>query len=155
MQLDLDGQYADIMELCFYNAMLTGMSCDGKEFAYTNQLASSESDHSQRSKWFKIGCCPPNVSRTMGCLAGYMWSATTEDRSAHIKMHMYGSAQLQFPVGQHTVELSQQSNWPWEGRITIELKGSENVRTRMSVRVPAWASKWEVGINICIHSTQD
>ncbi|KAI9646105.1 hypothetical protein NHQ30_005545 [Ciborinia camelliae] len=32
LQLDLDGKYADIMELCFYNAVSTGMSSNGKQF---------------------------------------------------------------------------------------------------------------------------
>lgn len=143
-KIDLNGQYGDIMELCFYNAVLTAMSCDGRTFAYTNQLASSGSDLSERSKWFTTSCCPPNISRTLGFLAGYMWSHNVEDTSAHIKVHMFGSARLDFAVGEHTVELIQQSNWPWEGHIAMELKGSEKVQTRLSLRIPAWASKWEV-----------
>src|SRR5205085_6841039 len=40
-QIDLDGKYGDIMELCFYNAVMTGMSANGTQFTYVNQLASS------------------------------------------------------------------------------------------------------------------
>jgi len=31
-QIDVDRKYADVMELCFYNTVLTGMSLDGKSF---------------------------------------------------------------------------------------------------------------------------
>lgn len=44
LQLDLNGKYADIMELCFYNAVMTGMSASGKQFTYVNQLASTDTD---------------------------------------------------------------------------------------------------------------
>lgn len=47
------------MELCFYNAVLTGMSEDGKRFTYVNQLASSDTDLSKRAEWFTCACCPP------------------------------------------------------------------------------------------------
>lgn len=62
LQFELKGSIADIMELEFYNAMLTGMGCDGKQFTYVNQLASSDADPGRRSKWFTCACCPPNVS---------------------------------------------------------------------------------------------
>ncbi|KAJ6088297.1 Six-hairpin glycosidase [Penicillium sp. IBT 16267x] len=53
-QIELDSHYADIMELCLYNAVLTGMSLDGKAFTYVNQLASSDQDTSQRHEWFDV-----------------------------------------------------------------------------------------------------
>lgn len=58
LQLDLDGSYADCMELCLYNAMLSGMGSDGTSFTYTNHLASSEADLSKREEWFECACCP-------------------------------------------------------------------------------------------------
>ena len=71
-KLDLDGKYADIMELCFYNSVSTGMSSDGRQFTYVNQLASSDTDLSQRAKWFTCACCPPNVTRLLGYIGGYL-----------------------------------------------------------------------------------
>ena len=52
VKIDLDGRYADIMELSLYNTVLTSMSYDGKRFTYVNQLASSDTDLSQREEWF-------------------------------------------------------------------------------------------------------
>ncbi|KAM0327100.1 hypothetical protein ACHAQA_006227 [Verticillium albo-atrum] len=53
LHLDLDGHYADIMELCLYNTVMTAMSLNGKAFTYVNQLASSEADKS--SWWLPLG----------------------------------------------------------------------------------------------------
>jgi DUF1680 family protein len=45
------------MELCFYNAVMTGMSTSGTQFTYVNQLASTDTDLSKRAEWFTCACC--------------------------------------------------------------------------------------------------
>jgi uncharacterized protein len=134
------------MELCFYNAVMTGMSAKGTQFTYVNQLASSDKDLSQRAKWFTCACCPPNVTRLLGYIGGYLWSfdANEQKKSAQVKVHMYSSAQLAIPVGKDTVKLEQKSNWPWDGKIEFDLQGASEVATTIKLRIPAWAEGWEV-----------
>jgi DUF1680 family protein len=142
----LDGKFADIMELCFYNAVMTGMSAKGTQFTYVNQLASSDIHLSQRAKWFTCACCPPNVTRLLGYIGGYLWSfdADEQKKSVQVKVHMYSSAQLSIPVGRDTVELEQKSNWPWNGKIELTLRGTSEVATTIKLRIPGWAEGWEV-----------
>ncbi|KAF2023031.1 DUF1680-domain-containing protein [Setomelanomma holmii] len=52
LDIDHNGRYADIMELCLYNNVMTAMSLDSKSFTYVNQLSSSEADKSGRKDWF-------------------------------------------------------------------------------------------------------
>ncbi|KAF5697943.1 DUF1680 domain-containing protein [Fusarium mundagurra] len=59
LHLDLDSRYADVIELCLYNTIMTAMSLDGKYFTYINQLASSGTDKNAREGWFWCACCPP------------------------------------------------------------------------------------------------
>jgi DUF1680 family protein len=135
------------MELAFYNAVLGGMSCDGKKFAYTNQLASSQGSLSERKTWFTCACCPPNVSRLLGSIGGYLWSHDYEKdtREANIKVNMFGSAILSFSVGEgERVGLTQLSNWPWEGEVKFTLTAPAAVSTTIDVRIPGWAEDWMV-----------
>ncbi len=144
--MDLDGKYADIMELCFYNAAMTGMSATGKQFTYVNQLASSDTDLSKRAEWFTCACCPPNVTRLLGYIGRYLWSfkSDAEKNSAEVTVHMYSSAHLSIPLGTHTVELEQISNWPWEGKIAFKLHSPSEVSTTIKLRIPGWAEDWKV-----------
>ena len=135
------------MELCFYNAVMTGMSADGKRFTYVNQLASSDKDPSKRAEWFTCACCPPNVTRLLGYIGGYMWSFKTEEEqnSIVINVHLYSAATLKIPTNNSTVELEQKTNWPWDGKIDFALTSqSSDLSVSVKLRIPAWASDWQV-----------
>lgn len=144
LQVDLDGRYADVMEMCMYNAVLTAMSADGRSFTYVNQLASSETDVSKREEWFECACCPPNMTRTMGILGGYVWTHGLDGAAAFVNVHQYTSAALTFQVGQTSVELKQESNWPWNGDVNFSLKTSAPVSVSIRLRIPAWAEGFKV-----------
>ncbi|KAI5282257.1 hypothetical protein KEM54_002867, partial [Ascosphaera aggregata] len=145
LQLDLDGDYADTMELCLYNAMLTGMSLDGRAFTYDNQLGSSDESLSKRETWFEVSCCPPNVSRLLGYLGGCLWThKKTGSKTLEFNVHLYSSASIDVEVNGAPVRLKQESNWPWKGDISFELSGASDVETTVRLRIPAWAEKYEV-----------
>ena len=136
------------MEIAFYNTVLGGMNCTGKEFTYVNQLASSDEDPDRRQKWFTCACCPPNVTRTFGFLGGYLWSFQTHEASAAIQVHLFDSADLVFEVGKEQLKLHQESRWPWHGEIKFRLDAPESVKTAISIRIPGWASGWTVSITL-------
>ena len=144
-QLDLDGKYADIMELCLYNSVLTGISLDGRAFTYVNQLGSSDTDLSERHKWFECACCPPNVSRLLGYLGGYLWTFKSEEKSrASINVHLYSSATLSFPVEGGEVKATQKTSWPWHGDVEFTVESPVSIDVDLALRIPAWASEWKV-----------
>ncbi|KAF4635329.1 hypothetical protein G7Y89_g2771 [Cudoniella acicularis] len=144
LQLDLNAKYADIMELCFYNAVMTGMSADGKQFTYVNQLASSDKDLSKRAKWFTCACCPPNVTRLLGYLGGYLWTFRTEEKAVLVNVHMYSSAVLSIPLENSAMEIEQSSNWPWEGKVEFVLRNPSDISTTIRLRIPSWALTWQI-----------
>ncbi|CZR54496.1 probable DUF1680 domain protein [Phialocephala subalpina] len=145
LQLDLNGKYADIMELCFYNAVMTGMSASGKQFTYVNQLSSTDTDLSKRAEWFTCACCPPNVTRLLGYIGGYLWTFLNDKAdSLQINVHLYSSAQLSIPIGDKVVELEQKSNWPWEGRIEFQFRNASEVASTIKLRIPSWAEDWQI-----------
>ena len=134
------------MELCFYNAVMTGMSANGKQFTYVNQLASTETDLSKRAEWFTCACCPPNVARLLGYIGGYLWSHRVDEKSksVQVNVHLYSSATLKVPMGNTSIELEQKSNWPWEGKIDFSLRNSSDIETTIKLRIPGWTADWQV-----------
>ncbi|KAI1619843.1 hypothetical protein EDD37DRAFT_642403 [Exophiala viscosa] len=145
LQYELDGKYTDIMELAFYNAVLTAMSVDGKKYTYVNQLASSDTNPADRSEWFKCCCCPPNIMRTLAIIGGYIYSQPTisEKTDTHVAVHLYIPSTLDFEAEGEKSQLTQESNWPWDGDIKFRLSSaSKNVS--VSLRIPKWAEGWSV-----------
>lgn len=55
LNLDLDSQYADILELALYNTSLAGLSQEGTHYFYDNKLESDGSH--QRWDWHPCPCC--------------------------------------------------------------------------------------------------
>lgn len=155
-KLELDGRYGDVMELCFYNSVLGAMSCDGKKFAYENPLASCEKDPCKREEWFTCACCPPNVSRLLASIGGYMWNfdVIEEKKTIDINVHMFGAATLTIPVGEQEVKLKQTSEWPWKWGIEFNLNAPEDMKTSISIRIPGWATEWTVSPPLSQHQTK-
>ena len=113
LNIDLDGQYADILELALFNGALTGLSRDGEHYFYDNPL---ESDGSHtRWAWHHCPCCTMNSSRLVASVSGYFY-ATGEDA---LIVHLYGGAETQLEVGGTQVKLRESSSYPWSGEITL------------------------------------
>lgn len=150
LKIDLDGKYADIMELCLYNAVLTGMSLDGTKFTYVNQMASSNSDLSKRQDWFTCACCPPNVTRLLGYIGGCLWTVKQDHgpRTVSLDVHLYENAVIEIPVLDEKVLVSQESNWPWDGKVKFHVKCTKSIDLAIRLRIPSWASTWNVSVNV-------
>ena len=150
LQLELNNKYADVMELALYNTVMTGMSRDGKRFTYVNQLGSSEQDLSKREDWFTCACCPPNVSRLLGSLGGYVWTAKVEAGNGcehvSINVHMFTPATISVPTKAGEVTLTQKTDYPWFGDVAFELHAPQNVDISIHIRIPAWAQDSKVSI---------
>lgn len=140
--------------------MLTGMSVDGKAFTYVNQMATSESDPSnKREEWFECACCPPNVARVLGHMGGYLWSpTTTSSDSATVNIHLFASATLEYKLegSSKSILLRQKTNYPWDGTVEFGLENISGVKVDVNLRIPGWAGHtWEVSISAHFLYTYD
>ena len=141
LQYDLQGRYADVMELCLYNNVMTAMSLNGRVFTYVNQLASSDKDKSERQDWFEVSCCPPNLTRLFGSLGGYLWDFGVDGDEAFVNVHLYTTAKLTFGPANAAITLEQKSNWPWEGTVALQITKPRSVQTMLRLRLPAWCQE--------------
>lgn len=154
LQLAGEPRYADLLEWTLYNAVLPGISLDGRQYFYVNPLQSSGND--RRQAWFECACCPPNTCRTLAMLPGYIYSLSPEG----VWVHLYAASQahLDLANGQR-IGLRQITSYPWDGHITIEMTASGQAqsahddsadRTPFSLflRLPGWLIEGQVEVKV-------
>ncbi len=141
LQVDADSRYADILERSLYNGVLSGMSQDGTTFFYVNPLESQGNHH--RQHWFNCACCPPNLARLFMSLGQYIYGVSENDILVHL--YIQGTADIQ--LGKHAVKLRQQTNYPWEGTIEIEVGLEEPAEFGLKLRIPGWSKKAHLRVN--------
>ncbi len=127
-------QFTDLIEHTLYNAVLPGLSLDGKHYFYQNPLA-DDGTH-QRQEWFGCACCPPNLARTLAMLPGYFYSAFSGGAAVHL--YAQGTASIPLPNG-GVLNLKQTTEYPWSGEIELEVLPDSSENTLLSLRIPAWA----------------
>ncbi|HPI73003.1 MAG TPA: glycoside hydrolase family 127 protein [bacterium] len=136
-----DSRYADVVERCLYNGMLSGVSQDGKTFFYVNRLESDGGQH--RSPWFGCACCPPNVARTVASLGGYV--CAQDDHSLWMNLYLQGRIQVIFPKGRLWVQVL--GNYPWDGRVRIKPSPEKPLAFALRLRKPGWCDQATVHVN--------
>lgn len=141
LNIDLDGQYADLLELSLYNNTLAGLSRDGEHYFYDNKLDSDGSN--QRWDWHPCPCCTMNVARLLASVAGYFYS-TSKDSLA---VHLYGGNEASLNVGGTDVTVLESSNYPWSGEILLEIKPSKPTDFTLKLRIPGWAKGASAKVN--------
>lgn len=147
-RLKPDGKYMDMIERQMYNGALSGLSMDGKGFFYDNALqCRPEVDdffagiHAlpllppyRRQEVFECSCCPPNIYRFIAALGQYFYSS--EDGRVYI--HQYGESTAEVEVKGQKVHFRQQTDYPWDGKITITLEPETETELSVAVRIPGW-----------------
>ena len=136
-----DARYADALERALYNGVLSGVSQDGTKFFYVNPLESAGTHH--RSPWFGCACCPPNVTRTLAALGGYAY-ATSPD-SLYVNLYIQGSAQAK--VGDTAVALKVTTEYPWDGKVALEVAPAAHANSPSGCACPAGARNPTVVVN--------
>ncbi len=135
-------RYADIMEVALYNGAMAGLSQDGKTFFYENPLESAGKHH--RWTWHHCPCCPPNIARLLASVGSYMYAAADNE----IAVHLYGESKARVPLASGvTVQLSQETRYPWDGAIRFEINPDRAARFALSLRIPEWADGATLAIN--------
>jgi uncharacterized protein len=128
-----DSKYYDIFERTLYNGLLSGVSLSGDHFFYPNVLE-SRGQH-ERSPWFGCACCPSNICRFMPSIPGYVYA---HDKSTiYVSLYIQNTADVDF--NGNKVQLTQSTDYPWNGKITITVNPSENSNFGLALRIPGWA----------------
>lgn len=151
LQITGEAKYADIVELALYNSVLSGISLSGDKFLYTNPMSSSDAlPFSQR--WSKdrqhyIGlsnCCPPNTVRTISEVSQYAYSISDKG----IFLNLYGGNNLDTRLKNGAgLKLSQSTDYPWDGKITVKLVEAPVEAFSFFLRIPGWCNGAKMLVN--------
>ncbi|MFO0907441.1 MAG: glycoside hydrolase family 127 protein [Isosphaeraceae bacterium] len=136
-----DAKYVDVFERSLYNGALAGVALDGKSFFYVNPLESAGNHH--RAPWFGCACCPPNIARTIASLGGYAYA--TSDDGLWVNLYIQGDATAR--IKDQPVKLSVTTDYPWDGRVTVQPNVASPARFDLRLRVPGWCRGATVAVN--------
>ena len=129
-----DAKYFDVLERTLYNGLLSGISLSGNRFFYPNPLA-SVGQH-QRSAWFSCACCITNMTRFLPSMPGYIYAQ--DKKSLYINLFVSDSATIR--LASTKVKITQQTDYPWQGKVTIRVNPAVKSSFALRVRIPGWAT---------------
>lgn len=135
-------EYLDVAEVSIFNNALAGISLSGDRFFYVNPL---EADNEYRFNhgaggrvpWFGCACCPPNISRMILQIPGYMYAYD----NSRLYLTLYGSSRTSVPMEDSAVGIEQRSGYPFDGRVRVELTPEKAMRFGLCMRIPTWCSQ--------------
>ena len=145
-----EARYIDVAELALYNSVLAGGSLDGTNFFYTNPLRVTEPLPTDlrwprsRVPFVSSFCCPPNLARTVAESASYAYAKSADT----LWVNLYGSSTFAttFADGA-TVKLTQETDYPWNGRVKITVTETAGKTFSLKLRIPGWADAASVRVN--------
>ena len=148
LENEVKGEYADVMELAFYNTVLAGMQLDGKRFFYVNPLETDPGisgvacthrhDLPVRPKWYACACCPPNAARLIGSIGQYAYSENED--AFFIDLFVGGTVETQKGIA-----LTCKTDFPHGGTAVYTVSGA--AETTIAVRIPAWSENTALCVN--------
>jgi DUF1680 family protein len=134
-----DARYAELLERTLYNSVMSGLALDGGGYSYVNPLHVRD-DHrdpvergARRQPWYACACCPPNVMRLLASLPHYL---ATRDDDGGVQVHQYTSATV--------AGVRVRTDYPWDGRVSIEILETRAEPWTLSLRIPAWSATTQV-----------
>lgn len=136
-----DATPMDVCETALYNAVLSGISLDGRRYSYSNPLA--HFGEAKRSPWFDCACCPPNIARMIGSIERY--AASELSGGFRLNLPLAGSYEVQ--IFEELVKFDVSSNYPWEGEVHIEVLPDAPLDFLLQVRIPSWSNGYQVTLN--------
>jgi len=137
-----DSKYIDVLERTLYNGLLSGVSLSGDHFFYPNPLASM--GQHQRGEWFSCACCISNMTRFLPSVPGYVYAQNNND--LYVNLFMSSSSDISLPAGK--INVKQTTNYPWNGKIELQVDPQKNKDFTLKIRIPGWAQQKPVPGNL-------
>jgi DUF1680 family protein len=145
-----EARFVDVAELALYNSVLSGVSLDGTNFFYTNPLRVTD-PMPVALRWSRtrvpfVGsfCCPPNVVRTVAEIGNYAYGKS----SNAVWLNLYGGSTLTTTLDGAALKLTQETEYPWNGRVRITINECGAQPFALKFRIPGWAASAQIRVNL-------
>ncbi|WP_206107781.1 glycoside hydrolase family 127 protein [Paludisphaera rhizosphaerae] len=149
LQVTGEARFADVMETTLLNAAMAGVSLEGTRYFYTNtlrQLDSLPADlrwNRHREPFISCFCCPPNLVRTIAESAGFAYGRSKDQ----FWVHLYGGNNLDTTLEVGRLRLTQTTDYPWDGRVSLTIAEAPAQAVSILLRIPGWAAEASVRVN--------
>jgi DUF1680 family protein len=137
-----DAKYIDVLERTLYNGLISGVSLTGDRFFYQNPLESK--GKYTRSPWFEVACCPGNITRFIPSVPGYVYAV----KGNGIYVNMYVSSRAHIALPGAAVQLVQKTDYPWDGKIQIQVHVPKEHTFTLYLRIPGWCRNQPIPGNL-------
>jgi DUF1680 family protein len=137
-----EARFADWYEIALYNGVLAGISLAGTEYFYQNPLA--DRGQHRRQPWLACACCPPNISRLLLSLPGYLYSTSSDGLWVH--QYAQGTVLTRLPGGE-PLGLRVQTRYPWDGQVRLSVETTPAVPWTLFLRIPGWCANASVTLD--------
>ena len=137
-----DSKYIDVLERSLYNGVISGVGLDGKTFFYPNPLECdmhfkfNSGGSLTREPWFDCSCCPTNLCRFMPSVPGYIYAHG--DNSLFVNLFVTSKSSI-YLNKTHPISISQETQYPWDGMVTISVSPEKARQFSLHLRIPGWA----------------
>lgn len=145
-----EARFVDVLEQTLYNSVLSGVGLDGTNYFYTNPLRVTEPMpvalrwSRTRVPFVSSFCCPPNVVRTVAEVNGYAYAKSP----GTLWVNLYGGSELKTEVAPGvTVKLTQETAYPWNGRVRLTVSPGKAAEFALKLRIPGWARSATIRVN--------
>ena len=143
-----DAKYADLMERVAYNCLNACVDLAGENWFYCNPLkwtGTPGKGHLTGLRWRTNNCycCPPSVGRTTAKLHNWVYS-TSDDG---LWVHLYGGNELVSLADDSPIRLTQQTDYPWDGKVTLTIREVRSKALAIRLRIPGWTDGAELRLN--------
>lgn len=142
-----EAKYMDVLERALYNGVISGVSLSGDKFFYDNPLESM-GEH-ERQRWFGCACCPGNVTRFMASVSNYVYA--TQGNDIYVNLYIQGKSEMKTTDNQ--VQLVQTTGYPWEGKVSIQVKPEKESEFAIRLRIPGWLQSTPVASDLYAYTT--
>lgn len=132
--------YLDVLERTLCNGALSGVSLKGDTFFHPNPLASDGNTEfnqgsATRVPWFETSCCPTNISRFLPSVSGYLYATSGSD----IYVNLFAGSRAEIETGSNRLNVIQETNYPWDGDVSITVDPERVEEFTVHLRIPGWA----------------
>ncbi len=147
IQLMADPRIADELETGLYNAIMgyTHPSCSW--CTYDTPMDGVKKPAVQDIGWQGceggpwLNCCTANFARGFGMLS--KWALAT-DKPGNLYVNFYGPFSGEINIGDNNIKINQQTTYPANGKIKIDIGCSSKFNEEIKLRIPYWSKKVSV-----------
>jgi hypothetical protein len=141
LRVTRDARYGDSMERVMYNTVLGALPLqeNGKNFYYSDYNFDAERVY-KKAHW---ACCSGTLPQVA---ADYRINAYFRGPQA-VYVNLYVPSTLRWTESGAAISMTQESQYPYEGRIIFTLTSSSPVETALHFRIPEWAQGAEIFVN--------